>query len=184
MMSIKKEISCYMEKQLNSLLKNQENGFTRARLANLRRGIGKVPGELPELWGEFLDGMPESLLGEKGIPSYAQWAIYLSLTMFALHQQGKHEPMHVTSISLGSAAAKLMEDFSDEERKRVLRRFGPVITAKDMPEFAHHLRSLIQLFSAKNIALDYVQLAEDIYDFQFPNGRKRVQLRWGQDFYL
>ena len=26
----------------------------KAALANLRRGVGRVPGDLPELWGEFL----------------------------------------------------------------------------------------------------------------------------------
>ena len=32
-----------------------------AELANLRRGVGKVPGELPELWGSFLQEMPDEL---------------------------------------------------------------------------------------------------------------------------
>ena len=30
----------------------------KAALAELRRGVGHVPGELPELWGSFLQEMP------------------------------------------------------------------------------------------------------------------------------
>ena len=32
----------------------------RAELAKLRRGIGHAPGELPDLWGSLLQGMPAS----------------------------------------------------------------------------------------------------------------------------
>ena len=76
-----------------------------------------------------------------------------------------------------------MSENTDEERERVLRRFGPVVTAKDMSELSHHLRCLIQLFSSKDISLDYEMLAEDLMWFQFDDKRKNVQLRWGQYFY-
>lgn len=59
----------------------------RAELAKLRRGVGHAPGDLPELWGSFLRGMPESFQGRSG-PSYAEWAVYLALTLYAVHQQG------------------------------------------------------------------------------------------------
>lgn len=58
----------------------------RAELAKLRRGIGHAPGELPELWGGLLQGMPESFYGTNG-PSHEEWAVYLALTLYALHQQ-------------------------------------------------------------------------------------------------
>lgn len=180
---IMSDISRYMNKQLTSLIKQKETSIGKARMARLRRGAGRTPGELPELWGEFLNGMPEQFLSINGEPSYAEWAIYLSLTMFALHQQGKTDSAHSEGISLGIAAARLMENDTDEERERVLRRFGPVVTAKDMPELSHHLRCLIQLFRSKNICLDYERLADEIYRFQFSDKRKKVQLSWGQDFY-
>ena len=177
------DIGQYMNRKLSSLIKEKDSSGGRARLARLRRGAGKVPGELPELWGEFLDGMPESMVSKDGEPSYAEWAVYLSLTMYALHQQGKGESVHSEGIGLGRAAAKLMNDNTDDERERVLRRFGPVITAKDMPELSHHLRCLIQLIASKGIVLDYVKLSEDLYDFQFDKLKKKVPLLWGEDFY-
>lgn len=50
----------------------------RAELAKLRRGVGRKPGDLPELWGSFLREMPESFQGRSG-PSHAEWAVYLAL---------------------------------------------------------------------------------------------------------
>ena len=49
----------------------------RAELAKLRRGVGRKPGDLPELWGSFLRGMPEDFQGRCG-PSRAEWAVYLA----------------------------------------------------------------------------------------------------------
>lgn len=65
--------------------------------------------------------------------------------MFALHQQGSTEAVHCEGRSLGSAAADLMEEKTDENRERIMRRFGPVVTAKDMPELSHHIRGLVPL---------------------------------------
>ena len=42
---------------------------------------------------------------------------------------------------------------------------------------------MIQLLRAKKIPLDYPQLALDLYWFQVPECRSRVQLMWGQGFY-
>ena len=33
------------------------------------------------------------------------------------------------------------------------------------------------------VRLDYVRLAADLYDLQFPEASQRVRLRWGQDYY-
>lgn len=181
------DVGQYMNKQLNSLINHKDTSGGKARLARLRHGAGRVPGEIPELWGEFLNGMPEKFISRNGEPSREEWAIYLSLTLFAIHQQGNTESVHCDDKkkTLGKAVAELIDPSEEEskERERILHRFGPVVTAKEMPELSHHLRCMIQLLSSKGKQLDYVQLAEDIYKFQFPESRKEVQLRWGQDFY-
>ena len=181
------DVGQYMNKQLNSLIDQKDTSVGKARLARLRRGAGRVPGEIPELWGEFLNGMPEKFISRNGEPSREEWAIYLSLTLFAIHQQGNTESVHCDDKkkTLGKAVAELIDPSEEEskERERILHRFGPVVTAKDMSELSHHLRCLIQLFSSKDISLDYEMLAEDLMWFQFDDKRKNVQLRWGQDFY-
>ena len=99
--------------KIRRILEMKNDGQRKAILANLRRGAGRVPGELPELWGEFLGDLPEELYGSKRGPSRAEWAVYTALTLFALHQQG-HDPtqererMNQENVGLGAAAAKIL----------------------------------------------------------------------------
>ena len=155
----------------------------KAQLADLRRGVGRTPGELPELWGAFLQDMPEELQSTTGNPTPAEWAIYLALTLYALHQQGQISPMHKEGEGLGKAARQLVPPGQDPGESSIQKRFNALATATQMPEISHHLRGMIQLLRAGGIPLDYVQLAGDLYDLQFPDAMPRVRLRWGQDFY-
>ncbi|MBQ9347131.1 MAG: type I-E CRISPR-associated protein Cse2/CasB [Oscillibacter sp.] len=174
----------------------------RATLARLRRGVGKMPGAVPEMWGDFLQDMPEEFYNQysPGSPSYAQWAVYIAQTLFAIHQQGwdiQTERAHQENgKSLGTAALELVmseemneggHKMSDEEieksRERIWRRFYKVAVADDMMELAYYLRGMVQLFKSNGISLDYIRLAGDLFDFQFQDRRDRVRLRWGEDFY-
>ncbi len=167
-----------------------ESPWSRAMLAKLRRGIGKQPGELPDLFEILLGDMPEELYGRGDDPSYSEWAIYTALTLFALHQQGKDHPMSVggktenknTGNSLGAAVGYLVKQDRDRE-PAIKRRFDSVATANEFTEFAHHARGLIQLLRAGDIALDYPRFAEDLFWYQFDEIRNRVRLRWGEDYY-
>ena len=51
------DVRTYTEQRLRRLQTLPDNQ-RRAELAKLRRGVGHRPGELPELWGSFLLGMP------------------------------------------------------------------------------------------------------------------------------
>lgn len=132
----------------------------RAELAELRRGVGRQPGDLPALWGALLADMPEQLQGSNG-PSKAEWAVYTALTLFALHQQGEAGvSMNQPGKTLGGAVRQLAEKTAVEQdwtKSSVLRREG--------------------------IPLDYPQLAEDLYQYQFVDGAPNVRLRWGRDLY-
>ena len=57
----KEQVKQYVAQQLFRLEQQRGVSAGRAALAQLRRGIGHVPGELPQLWGAFLSGMPEEL---------------------------------------------------------------------------------------------------------------------------
>lgn len=180
------EVGRYVRKQIALLAKDEkalEQGSSKAHLAQLRRGAGKRPGELPELWGLFLKDMPEKLMGKGGEPSYAEQAVYAALTLFALHQQGHSGPMHGDGEEdrLGRAARKLVHSEEDEEHIRT--RLGIVAKSEDMAELSYHLKTVVRLLGNGDIKLDYVDLAEDLYWFQFEAYADRVRLKWGQDFY-
>lgn len=158
----------------------------KAALANLRRGVGREPGDLPELWGAFLNEMPTDLESKTGEPTRAEWAIYLALTFYALHQQGHDLPaqdMHRIKVGLGTAVRRLLKENEKLEESSVLRRFNALATAEAMPERIHHLRGLVQMLSAVGEPLDYVRLAEDLYWLQSSAVAPKIRLRWGQDFY-
>ena len=178
------DVKLYAAQQLHRLQSLPDNQ-RRAELAKLRRGIGHAPGELPELWGSFLLGMPESFQG-RSAPSAAEWAVYLALTLYAMHQQGNDRPMNCPGNTLGRAVRQLAERNSagqDWTEASVLRRFNALATADSMPEVSHHLRGMIQLLRREGIPLDYPQLAEDLYQYQFVDGAPNVRLRWGRDLY-
>ena len=174
-------------------LKNE--GQRKAVLANLRRGAGRTPGELPELWGEFLEGLPDDLCGtEKDGPSWTEWAVYTALTLFALHQQGhdcENAPMNKEGVGLGTAVARtanpesagLSADEREASFERVRRRFNIAATASNMEKLSWHLRGLIQLMSSQSVGLDYGRLARDLYLYQIPAARNGVRLQWGRDLY-
>lgn len=156
----------------------------RAALAELRRGVGRKPGELPRLWGEFLDGMPEEMYSISGTPSRAEWAVYTALTLYALHQQSKDlhtENMNRPDVSFGRACAGLVKN--EDDRERIWKRLYLVCTSGDMQELGYRMRGLIQLLRNEGIGLDYPSLAADLYRFQSPEGADAVRLKWGQDFY-
>ena len=171
----------------------------RAELAKLRRGIGRQPGDLPELWGAFLQGMPESFQGGGNGPSHEEWAVYLALTLYALHQQSNETTcVDQPGWTLGRAVRRLAEQQArasgqDWTESSVLRRFNALATAEEITEISHHLRGMIQLLRAAKeengcIPLDYAQLAADLYGLQCTDPRfaqvpAKVRLQWGQDLY-
>ena len=187
------DVKMYTAQQLHRLQELPDNQ-RRAELAKLRRGIGHAPGERPELWGMFLQGMPEDFQSSSG-PSAAEWAVYLALTLYAVHQQGNDRPMNCPGSTLGRAVRQLAERNAatgqDWTEASVLRRFNALATAEEITEISHHLRGMIQLLRAAKdggIPLDYPQLAEDLYELQCTDPRyaqtlANVRLRWGQDLY-
>lgn len=176
-----KQIEQFTKQKITSLIVQAKSNT--GVLAELRRGIGKKPGELPQLWGYFLESMPENFYGDKE-PSRAEWAIYTVLTLYALHQQGKSletNVMYQEGQTFGKAVANLVHNENDKER--VIRRFNTIATAISIEEMVHYLRGMIQLLRNENIGLDYPALAGNIFIYQFPEFSSQVRLKWGQDFY-
>lgn len=185
-MSKEKLVRQYVASRMHRWQAAADSSKTRGELAQLRRELGKTPGEIPETWGLLFDGCPEELMSRDGEPTRAEWAIATALSMYALHQQGYDpvkENMNLEGRSIGSAVRLLAPLSEDPDLERVRKRFNVFATSSDMGECSHHLRGLIQLLRTKGIKLDYPQLASDLYQFQILEGAKRVKLKWGQDFY-
>ena len=181
-----KQASAFVKRKIVWISESKNDSGISATLAKFRRGIGKPPGSMPEIWELTFDGLPEELLSKDGIPTKGEWAVYTALTLYALHQQGKNpsnENMNKEGATLGRAVRALVKRENDEDEVRIKRRFDAAATSSSIEEISHHLRGLVQLLKSENIPMDYSRITEDLYWFQIPEMRDRVRLRSGQDFY-
>jgi CRISPR system Cascade subunit CasB len=156
-----KEFIFYKIRQLD----RKNDSYSKAASARLRRAVGKSPGESPDVWDITLQGAPEGRVEQE--------VIHTVLTLYALHSQGKEESMNDDKTGFGAAIAKLVEPNNEVA---IRRRFNAVSTAMEFSEIAHHARGLIQLLKAKNIKMDYVRFASDLFYFQNLESRNRVRL--------
>jgi CRISPR system Cascade subunit CasB len=178
------QVNSFVRYKIVQMVESQNLSMVRSTLARLRRGVGSKPGSLPEIWDITLRGIPEALVGKWDNPSYGEWAVHTTLTLFALHQQGKDiksQCMSRDGYPLGTALRKLVKD--EEDENRIKRRFDKVATADSMEEVSHHLRGLVQLMKAEDVPLDYPGLAEDLFRFQNPDLRDNIRLKWGREYY-
>lgn len=93
-MSKKADIKSFVGKKISMFQAEAGKGDGKAMLANLRRGVGHEPGELPQLFGVILLDMPEEFMSGSGIATKEEWACYIALTLYALHQQGHTKSAH------------------------------------------------------------------------------------------
>lgn len=163
-------------------LKKNDEAWAVARLAQLRRGAGKAPEEVPELFG--LTGT-EGLYTQDGQVKggeNAATAVHLAVTLYAVHQQSQRTlPMHVRDHNLGGAVRELMPPgkIDDPLRRRFVRAAG----ATSANVLAHRLRELVLLLRRAGEPLDYAWLADQIERALAPGQRLRVRQEWGREFH-
>ena len=151
----------------------------RGELAALRRGASRSPGELPEIWELTRVEVPD---GAGDAPTWEEIAVHTAMTLYAVHQQSRTEPMFSPGVGLGSAARRLIGP-PDEENPSARARFNALVTSTTVAELRHHLRGFVSLLRARGIALDHAMLADDVLHFQQPGGAKKVRLAWARQYY-
>lgn len=165
-----------------------DNSAAVALLAQLRRGAGKLPQDVPELWGvtgtERLYQRQEGLYGTEA--SRAEAALFLAVTLYALHQQSRSEGMHQPGVELGAAVRRLMYErlnTFDQMDEPIRRRFVRVGAAATPDTLAYRLREIVSLLRGEAIPLDYARLARHLYQAQLPGGLQQVRRQWGRSFH-
>lgn len=179
-----KETAQYVKDKIG-VIAHASPARSSAVLAELRRGLGKAPGTLPGLWEWTLEGLPEGLKSGTDHPTNAEWAIHISMTLYAFHQQGRSpsfENMNKEKISLGRAVS-LLAGNQQEDRDRYQKKLEMLTKTETVEIAAALLRQIVSQLRAKGIPLDYPALASDILAFQYEESRRNVLLKWGQDFY-
>ncbi len=188
-MSKKEEIENFVGEKIHNLQAEADLGSGKAMIANLRRGAGREIGELPQLLGILLKDMPKEFWSKDGTATKEEWVCYTVLTLYALHQQGydaKKQWMHTDEeVSMGTALYRLKNSYGNDPNaeQRIVQKMRMLATAVDRKELSYHLRGIVQLLRSNGIFMNYQKLAGDLYEMQFQEGKKRVCLKWGQDFY-
>lgn len=149
----------------------------RAALAALRRGVGKPPGSVPEIW--------QHTLADAYADERRENAIHIALTHWALHQQSKALPMHRADRSFGQALRLLAsrQDRGQPQSTPAYRRMMALAASRDLAAVTTHARGLIGQLRGEGFGFDYARWADDLHRIQLPGGAARVQRQWGQDFY-
>ncbi len=171
---------------------SDENGWCSDRrpageeLAALRAGLGREPGTVPSMWPFHRVVLSDDQL-ERGYGSPRFVGEHHALTLYAVHQQSQHTPMHRSGIRLGRAFQVLHQrgPAEDGRSKAVDRRFYAAVTASSVGEVAYHLRGLIRLLRSEPVPdpIDYTALVNDLTQWQAPESRRRIRFRWGLDFH-
>lgn len=149
--------------------------YGRAAFAKVRRGAGREPGTVPEMWKFHLH-----LEGDQ--TDWRTNAEHHALVLFGFHQQSSSTKVHRKGASLGAAIWQLRDRFSSDA---VDARFFRAVTAEDLNELAFHLRGLVtQLRSLDPVpAIDYSALVEDLTRWQNPAQIDRIRRKWGSQYH-
>ena len=112
-----------------------------------------------------------------------EWAIHTALTLYAWHQQGHSKNISICGQTLGKALRKAYSDLPHTEMDEAFSlKLHELSRIQDIQLLAVKLRSIAGWLSSKGIGLDYASLASDIYEWQFPESRGNVFLRWTQEY--
>ncbi|MFG2143649.1 type I-E CRISPR-associated protein Cse2/CasB [Streptomyces sp. NPDC048696] len=155
-----------------------------AVLARLRRGAGKDPLAVPDLWGLIDLGKlhDDPGLAREDDQVRAQNAVYAALTLWALHQQSRQMAMHRSGgLELGAAVRALMPGGEIDEPVR--QRFVRAGSAPTLAVLAVRLRELVTLLRRDEISLDYALLADQLHRWQHIAARDDVRRSWGRSFH-
>lgn len=150
-----------------------------ADLAALRRAAAQPVGADPRTWELTLAEV--SPWARDDAATTAEMAAHAAMTLYALHQQSRSQPMHRRGTGLGRAVRDLGRATGAEAAVR--RRFEALGTAATFAELLHHARGLVRQLRSAGVALDYGRLTADLLDWQDPAKASAVRLRWGRDYH-
>ena len=160
-------------------------GSGKALLARIRDSIGKELTNAPQVWPLLFANLPEEYLGDKERITAEEKAIYLSLQIYALMQQGasKSERGEVKSTrNIGESLRILRGD--ESKAKAMDERFNTMITAGSFEELAHYLRQMVKILKANidSPFVDYPKLAKDLFWVQ-KGKQDNILMDWARAYY-
>ncbi|MHB1007514.1 MAG: type I-E CRISPR-associated protein Cse2/CasB [Chloroflexota bacterium] len=142
-----------------------------AALAALRRGLGKRPGEAPEMFPYVVPWLPAKC------GWWEERCFYAAASAFAVHQVSWSPAETSERTNFGASLARLAAKM---ETGGVERRFQAMLNCHrdDLPA---HLAHLVTLLKSKEVPVDWAQLLHDIR--QWGREDRAVQRDWAGAFW-
>ena len=140
----------------------------RGALAALRRGIGRPPGTVPDMYRYVVPWLPVDL------PAWREEVCYLIAALFAYH------PATGGSGNMGDHFSRARAAQADDTA--IERRFTALLAAHpdDLPSY---LRQAVSFLRSKDVAVDWHQLLSDVMAWGHPDYRDRVKRNWARAFW-
>lgn len=142
-------------------------GEKRGALASLRRGMGKTPGQTPEMFRYVMPWLPENAGREQ------ERAYFLVASLLAYHPKNCHEG------NMGDHLGQCREPQGNNDALE--RRFSALLAAhpEDLP---FYLRQAVSFIKSKGeIPINWSQLLDDLMRWDHPD--RYVQRQWARAFW-
>ncbi len=145
----------------------------RATLAALRRGLGKSPGDAPEMFPIVVPRLPD-----RG-GAWVEHCHYLVAALFASHPQDwRGESPGWNDRNLGASMWRFKAAANQSEGPE--RRFVALL-GTHADDVGTQLQSIVGLLRSKDVAVDWEQLLIDLQ--RWSRDDREVQRRWARSFW-
>lgn len=141
----------------------------RAALAALRRGLGKRPGQVAEMFPYVVPYCSQ-------MSASRQNDYFLVAALFAIHQ-GLSGASDRYRNNLGASYRTLR---AATDSRSIEQRFVALLNA-DREDLDAHLRHTISLMKAHDINVDWAQLLRDLHGWEWES--RSIQRRWSQAYW-
>lgn len=144
----------------------------KGAMATLRKGLGKPPGEVTQMYKYVYSGLGQDL------SKYNEKVYFLVASLFALWYRGRQGLSQNFDGNLGKTYKHIFKATSADS---TIKHFESLINSH-IDDLPNHLRHAVSLASSKNIRIDWSQLLNDLKRWSFDD--KPAQKEWMKSFIL
>jgi CRISPR system Cascade subunit CasB len=154
-------------------LAEPEERADRAALAALRRGLGKRPGEAPEMFPVLIPLLPQGRLRQ-----WDERCAYTVAALFAMHPASWDGAQDGRRRRNFGASMRRLRDATDSDGPE--RRMVALLNS-DSDDLPEHLRGLVALLRGQDVPVDWNQLTYDLLAWNLAS--REAQRRWASAFW-
>ena len=162
----------------------------KAILAAIRRSNSILSRQATIVWPMLFGFIKDKeFFSKTGMPNRQEKAVFTALRCYAVFEQGNDNERDREYINESSSS--LFENLSflrkDERLREALdRRVQAVLSSTNFESVSRSVVGLTKLVKANNAqaSLNYPDLANDLYNFQFGyESSRKVAIKWGREYF-